>query len=260
MYHDAKNTQNTISSQASTPLQGDFSPSVQLQIRAIGYNLNTACSAPLHEQITVHSPDDGALKYTSVRPKRKSNSCALVYGANTDGTPCISTIYRWGPGRPPKMRIFPKDSGTTVEAAIESNDELCEVVEVSNRRLFSRTQVLKTSFGNYEWRFGSRQECEEAFGANSLLIMEKIDSTGSLNLSKKRIRIAQLVRNDEYRSEGTNKNHGGNGGRLMMDLRNWADEKTRTASDMEEFIVAGCICMLKREADRMIDNAIAAIT
>ena len=244
------------------PLSPNIFPSTnQLQIQAIGYNTNQALTGTTMENISVYRPNSDELIYTSIRLKRSSNSCALVRGSDPNSTPLIATIYRWGPGRPPRMRILPSQASTTVENAINSDDVECELVKVRSRSIISRTQKFKTSFGTFEWRYGSRSERKENYDAASLLVLERIDSVSSPGdkTAKRGIRIAQLVRNDEYRTPGTSRFMGGNGGRLILDLSMWADDKKASTKDVEAFVVASCICMLKREADRFRDNMIAAV-
>jgi hypothetical protein len=209
-----------------------------------------------------YSADSRELEYTSIRLKRSSNSCALVRGSDSNHTPLIGTIYRWGPGRHPRMRILPPQTSASVEEVINSDHVECELVEVRNSSMISRTQKMVTSFGTFEWRYGSRAERKEAYDAASLLIMERTDLSSSAGgkMGKHGVRVAQLVRNDEFRTPGTSRYMGGNGGRLMMDLSMWADKKNPCAKDVEAFMVASCICMLKREADRFRDNQIALVT
>lgn len=238
-----------------------FPATSQLQIQAIGYDCNQALTGTTLENITVYRVDSGELEYTSFRLKRSSNSCALVRGADPSGTPLISTIYRWGPGRAPKMRILPANTSASVEEAISNDKVECELVDVKSRSIISRAQKLETSFGTFEWRYSDRSE-RKANDADSLLICERTDSGAASaggKSGKRGVQIAQLVRSDEFRTPGTDKWMGGNGGRLMMDLSLWSDSKKASAKDVEAFLVAGCICMLKREADRFRDNTIAAV-
>jgi hypothetical protein len=246
---------------SSSTLPNAFAATGQLQIQAVGYDTNQALTGMKMENISVHNVNSGESEYTSIRLKRTSNSCALVRGSDPNGTPLIATIYRWGPGRPPRMRILPPQTSASVDAAINSDHIECEPVEVRSRSLISRAQKLDTSFGTFEWRYGSRTERKEAYDAASLLIMERTDSVSSVcgKKGKRGVRVAQLVRNDEFRTPGTNKHMGGNGGRLMMDLSMWTDNKKASAKDVEAFVVASCICMLKREADRFRDNQVSTV-
>ncbi|KAF9879538.1 hypothetical protein CkaCkLH20_03081 [Colletotrichum karsti] len=236
----------------------------QLDIQAIGYDTNQALTGNTLENIPVYRVGSGELEYTSIRLKKNSNSCALVRGSDTTQTPVISTIYRWGPGRRPRMRILPPGTAATVEEAINSDHLVCEVVEVKSRNMMSRTQELKTSFGTFEWRYGGRGERKEASEASSLLVLERTDdaaaaASASGKTGKHGVPIAQLVRSAELRTAGTSRWMGGNGGRLIMDLGMWTDDKKTAVKDAEAFIVASCLLMLKREADRFKDNTIAAV-
>ncbi|QKX62249.1 uncharacterized protein TRUGW13939_09408 [Talaromyces rugulosus] len=248
------------SSQSSLP-DGFLATSV-LQVEAIGYDTNQALSgSKTLENISVYSVESGAAKYTSVRLKRSSNSCALVRSSDPRQNALISTIYRWGPGRHPRMRILPRDASVSVEQAID-NDKLCggELVDVQSRSMVSHTQVFDTSLGKFEWRYGSRQE-RKACNADSLLILERMDRIilADGTKTKSSARVAQLIRNDQFRTPGSVRYSGGNGGRLVIDLRTWKDEKHTDADSVEAFVVASCILMLKREADRFIENNIAAV-
>lgn len=211
--------------------------------------------------ISVYRVQSGEAEYTSVRLKKNSNSCALVRASDPRQNTLISTIYRFGPGRHPKMHILPSNSGVSVEEAVENENVPGETVKVKSRSMISRGQIFDTSLGKFEWRYGTREE-RAACNADSLLIMERVDRASLPNASKESksgARVAQLIRNDQFRTPGSKKYSGGNGGRLMMDLRMWHDEKNAGADGAEAFVVASCILMLKREADRFIDNHIAAV-
>ncbi|KAF6814633.1 hypothetical protein CPLU01_14355 [Colletotrichum plurivorum] len=235
----------------------------QLDIQAIGYDTNQALTGNVLENIPVYRVGSGELEYTSIRLKKSSNSCALIRGGDSSQTPMIATIYRWGPGRRPRIRILSPGAAATVEEAINSDHLVCEVVEVKSRNMISRTQELKTSFGTFEWRYGGRDERKEASEASSLLVLERTDDAapalGNGKVGKHGVPIAQLVRSADLRTPGTSRWMGGNGGRLIMNLGMWADDKRTTTKDAEAFIVASCILMLKREADRFKDNTIAAV-
>ncbi|KAJ6443798.1 GMC oxidoreductase [Purpureocillium lavendulum] len=249
------------SSYSSSP--GGFLATSELQVEAIGYDTNQALSGSKLENISVYSVESGAPaheKYTSIRLKTNSNSCALVQSSDPSQSALISTIYRWGPGRHPRMRILPRDAGVSVEQAIDDDKLRGESIDVKSRSMVSRAQVFDTSLGKFEWRYGSREE-KDACNADSLLILERTDRSVRPDGTKTKsgARIAQLVRNDQFRTPGSVRYSGGNGGRLVMDLRMWEDEKHAGADAVEAFVVASCILMLKREADRFIDNNIAAV-
>ncbi|KFX99676.1 hypothetical protein V490_01717 [Pseudogymnoascus sp. VKM F-3557] len=224
------------SSDLFTDDKSGFIASSELQVEAIGYDLNQALCGRTLENIFVYRPGSPNPKYASMRLKKSSNSCALIRGNTT----LISTIYRWGPGRHPRMRIL--NSSVSIEEAIEDDNVRGELVEVKSRSIVSRGQVFDTSLGKFEWRYGTRDE-QAACDADSLLVMEENGK-----------RIGLFVRNDQFRTPGTRQYSGGNGGRLMLDLRICDNPES-----VEAFAVASCILMLKREADRFIENNVAAV-
>ncbi|CAI7611656.1 unnamed protein product, partial [Penicillium pancosmium] len=164
------------------------------------------------------------------------------------------SIYNVEPGAPIQESV-------SVEQAIDHDKLHGELVDVQSRSMISRAQVFETSLGNFEWRYGSREE-RRACNADSLLILERMDCIVLADGAKTKssARVAQLIRNDQFRTPGSGRYSGGNGGRLVMDLRTWKDEKHTDADGVEAFFVASCILMLKREADRFIENNIAAVT
>lgn len=225
----------------------------ELQLEAIGYDTNRALrGSKIMETISVYSVTPSMPrkeKYTSIRPKEDSNSCALVHADDPRKDALISTVYRWGPGRSPRMHILPSDASVSVEQAITDDHPSAETIEVKSRSMISRAQIFDTSFGKFEWRYGGRSE-RKACNADSLLILEHLDRGTT---------VAQLIRNDQLRTPGSVKNSGGNGGRLVVDLSAAQDGKHAGAGALEAFFVASCILMLKREADCFIDNNIAAV-
>ncbi|KAJ6786754.1 hypothetical protein PWT90_02010 [Aphanocladium album] len=225
-----------------------FLATSNLDVHAIGYDTNQALTGRTLENISVNRVESGQTEYISLRQKKSSNSCALVRTSDQDRT-LISTIYRFGPGRHPKMHIVPDNAKVSVDAALSNKSVPGEEVEVKSRSFTSRAQVFDTALGKYQWRYGDKQE-KAAVNADSLLIMERADG----------VRVAQLIRNAELRTPGTVKYSGGNGGRLMIDLHTWENNDKGATSGVEAFVVASCILMLKREADRFIDNNIALVT
>ncbi|KAM3484995.1 hypothetical protein MY8738_001678 [Beauveria namnaoensis] len=234
--------------QKSTAPSSSFLATSSLDVHAIGYDTNQALTGKTLENISVHRAESGQTEYISIRPKKNSNSCALVRASDQDRT-LISTIYRIGPGRHPKMHILPANARVTVDAALHDKAAIpSEEVEVKSRSFASRAQVFDTALGKFQWRYGSREE-KRACNADSLLVMEGADGA----------RVAQLVRNAELRTAGTLRYSGGNGGRLMIDLHEWENSDKACADGVEAFAVASCILMLKREADRFINNTVAAV-
>lgn len=245
---------------SSPEYSNGFVATGQLQVQAIGYDVNQALTGRTLENISVFQPGSSEAEYASIRLNKNSNSCALVRASDPHQATLISTIYRFGPGRHPRMSILPSNSNVSVEEAIANDNVRGELVKVKSRSIVSRGQVFDTSLGNFEWRYGTKEELA-ACNADSLLVMERTDrvSLPGGEKSKSGTRIAQLIRSEQLRTPGTKKYSGGNGGRLMMDLRMWNDDKHASPQCVEAFVVASCLLMLKREADRFIDNHIAAV-
>jgi len=245
---------------SSSDYSDGFVVTVQVQVQVIGYDVNQALTGRTLENISIFRPGSKEAEYASIRLKKNSNSCALVRASDPRQATLISTIYRFGPGRHPRMRILPSNSVISVEEAIKNDNVRGELVEVKSRSMFSRGQVFDTSLGKFEWRYGTKEE-QATCNADSLLVMERIDrvSLPDGRKSKSGAHIAHFIRNDQFRTPGTAKYSGGNGGRLMIDLRIWNDDKHTSPQHVEAFVVASCILMLKREADRFIDNHLAAV-
>ncbi|ETS74714.1 hypothetical protein PFICI_13198 [Pestalotiopsis fici W106-1] len=257
-----------------------FNPTIHLAIETLGFDLNVFNSRNwngdqaipvfrMHPGATPDLPFERAEQpeYISVRPKKNSNSCALVRGDDPAQTPLISTVYRWGPGRDPHMRIYGPNEQISVADAVDKDKHIANEFEVKTHFITSRSASMVSPFGKFEWRYGKRSEKKE-YAADSLLVCDRLDSpnapTNASSSSKKdsRVRIAQLIRNEEYRAQGSKKRWvGGNGGRLMLDLGDWVGrEKSGVVEEVEAVLVAGCLLMLKRETDRQKDNQLAAIT
>jgi hypothetical protein len=129
-----------------------------------------------------------------------------------------------------------------------------EEFEVLGRGCTTRAQTIRTHLGTFVWRYASRAErCAQ--GADSLLVLDKVtavaidEGSGRTRQEERRRRVAQLVRNDELRSQHTSPRTAGNGGRLMIDAREWVGEKG-AVEQLEAFVVASCLVMLKKEVDR----------
>ncbi|KND94294.1 hypothetical protein TOPH_01011 [Tolypocladium ophioglossoides CBS 100239] len=195
------------------------------QIETHGHPLIALPSPPKPLPIPVYSVlptgETGPLAYESLRETRRSGNCVLVQLMG--------------------------------EVACE------EAFEVHSKGYHTRAQNIRTRFGTFQWRYASRAE-RKAIGADSLIVLDVITTVALAGgkQEERRRRVAQLVRNDEFRTEGTRGSTAGNGGRLMMDLRDWADTKGEV-QQMEVFVVASCITMLKKEVDRRRMNQMIVI-
>lgn len=221
----------------STSSAAPFYPSCQLQIQTAGKALHCLPTPTAPTPIPVFSlTPEGHLHrplYLSLRPKRTSGSSFLVHGDDEAEVPLSTTTYRFGPGKPPVVRLCnPMDT-----------EAVGEEFAINSLGIFTRSQSMKTSLGTFEWRYAGSLE-RGVQGADSLLVLERVVITGC---GEERRRVAQLVRNERYRTPGTSRSDAGNGGRLMIDF-NLFDEKERERAQV--VIVTSAIIMLKKEIDR----------
>ncbi|KAH8677411.1 hypothetical protein BX600DRAFT_430759 [Xylariales sp. PMI_506] len=259
-----------------------FVPTAQLQIQTEGKALISLPLSTPKSPIPVFtlSPDASGRDtldrplYLSVRPSRGSGSCYLSHGDDETGDPTAAlatTTYRFGPGRPPVIKLSPSPADSHSGGSSSSAEGREEEVEIHSSKIFSRAQRFDTSLGAFEWRY-ARSEERAAAGADSLLVMELVldgsgGGSGSSSNKKKqdkqqqgeeqRVRVAQLVRSEAYRTPGTSRSTAGNGGRLMLDLR-YFDEKARDRAQV--LAVTTVLVMLKKEVDRRRVQQMATIS
>lgn len=248
----------------AVPTAPGFTPTKRFQIETTGHPLIALPFPPKPVPIPVYAVSGtgevGELVYTSLRDARSSsNSCVLVRAE--DNSPACITTYRFGPSRPPKLLLPPPSSSP--QAIITSNDVASllksdpppntEPIEVLSDGCTTRAQTLRTPLGTFRWRYGTRTERREASPtASSLLILERITTVtlaGGKKREERRRRVAQLVRSDEVRTEGSTKRTAGNGGRLEVDFGEWRDAKGE-GEEVERLVVGSCLVMLKKEVDR----------
>lgn len=239
---------------ADNSLSTSFAPTLRYQVENRGLPWVRLPLPPKPHPIPVYAitPDGqiGEQVYESIRPTRSSGSCAL-YAAGLDA-PVVTTTYRFGPGKPPKMRLLGPDAKVDMENLTEQDalglgEEEFEIVSLG---CATRSVSIRTHLGTFHWRHGTKAE-KKALNADSLLLLERITTVAleGGKEEKRGKRIAQFIRNEQYRTDGTGRSTAGNGGRLEMDLREWTDGKGER-EQMERFVVAGVVCMLKREVDR----------
>ncbi|KAI0552720.1 hypothetical protein F4679DRAFT_533667 [Xylaria curta] len=273
-------TEPSSSSSSSSP--SIFTPTKQLQIQTPGKNLISFPTPQRPDPIPIFTLDaQGHLErtlYLSVRPDARSGSCFLTHGDDESQTPLSTTTYRFGPGRPPVVVL-----GDPAQDPAEGKEE--QGFEILDRNLFSRAVRFQVpGLGAFGLRYANSKERVSA-GADSLLVCEvylpetalsqqqqqhhqKTSISARLGLKKQQDgdsgeegkgiphRIAQLVRNETYRTPGTTRSSAGNGGRLMLNL-SVIDEKRRER--VEWLVVTTAVTMLKREVDRRRAQQIAAI-
>ncbi|KJZ69440.1 hypothetical protein HIM_11169 [Hirsutella minnesotensis 3608] len=227
--------------EASTSCAAGFEATLAFQVDSLGHPCLALPFPPRPDPIPVYSVlptgELGPLAYQSLRETRRSGDCVLLRAGDAGDGPVSSTAYRFGPNRPPKISLL--------------GDVACdETLEVRGTGCHTRAQDIRTPFGAFQWRYASRAE-RKAVGASSLLVLNRITTVAVAGGKHEESRrpVARLVRNEALRTEGTGSSTAGNGGRLLMDLRAWTDTK-RESRQMEVFVIASCIAMLKKEVDR----------
>lgn len=268
--------QDAISINSATSQAPGFNPSIHLVIETAGFNINSLSNRNWYgdQAIPVFRLNPGQTEmlerqnnpdYLSIRPKKGSNSCALIRGDDQSQQPIISTVYRWGPGRDPIIRMYGPNECVSIEHAVDKANSINSEFEVNTHWVTTRSVDMATPYGKFEWRYAKRSERKD-IQADSLIVCDRLDSPHAVaasSSSKKaaRVRIAHFIRNSEYRTQGTSRWHGGNGGRLMIDLGDWSvQEKSSVAEEVESLILASCLLMLKRETDAQKNNQMAVLT
>ena len=221
-----------VASSSSTSTVRPFRATHSYQIDSPGWNLLQGLRGyPALINIgKVDSAGGIALSYQSVQIKKGSGSSVLIEGTQRgDETPLCTSMYRFGFGRMPTISLH------------DLQGETIDEFQLVKKGLATRSKTMQTKLGKFEWRYGSSSE-RAAEDANNLLILEKVENG-------QKTKVAQLVRNTEFRPAGSSRMTSGNGGRLMIDLTEWADAKDEKRQ-LEVLAMASCLVMLKREMDR----------
>ncbi|AEO71682.1 6aceb237-a33e-4520-a008-8514f1a36584 [Thermothielavioides terrestris] len=208
------------------PASRPFRPTVHLQIETLGKPWFSTPLPPRPDPIPVFAlhPDDSsssaaahAPQFTSIRPWRSSGSCYLTpYDTTTTttassssaaGIPVLSTTtYRFGPNRPPRVRLFAPHSAPLSPAALEAlllsakdaatipdPEEDGQPVQqppqpwdefaITSAGLLTRAVTFRTRLGTFQWRYASRrerlqqqqqQEQQDGDKISSLLVLERV--------------------------------------------------------------------------------------
>ncbi|ATY63996.1 hypothetical protein A9K55_004055 [Cordyceps militaris] len=230
----------TPSASSAASAVASFHHTIAFQIETGGHPLFHLPLPPKAVPIPVLRVDAdgtvGELAYESLRNNRRSGNCALVRAGLAE-EPVCSTTYRFGPGKSPQMQLHGR---------LDPH----EVYEIHGKGITTRAQSLRTHLGTFEWRYARRSD-RKAVGANSLLLWERVTSVALAGgkQEERRVLVGMFVRNAELRTQGTSGCTAGNGGRLLLNLTEWADTKG-DHEQMEILAIASCIVMLKKEIDR----------
>jgi len=222
--------------------------------------------------------DDPA--YRSIRHSRSSGNCFLAAGSDPAQRPLSTTTYRWGPNRPAKVCLYdplatgerafgrssasPHAEGSDAGAASaldEDEGASWDVFQLVPKGLLTRAVTLKTKLGHFEWRYASRDE-RKAAGVSSLLVLDRVTRVFTSSGKEEEVHspLAQLVRNDELRTPGSGPSTAGNGGRLLLDTRQWEEGAKTERTMFEVLVVTTAVSMLKKEVDRRRAHQIAIMS
>ncbi|KUJ12227.1 uncharacterized protein LY89DRAFT_738843 [Mollisia scopiformis] len=261
-YSSIDTTTKDVSFLKSQALEQSFIPTSILQIQAQGKVAYASIGSPAKELETpIIDPNNANIgpKYTSIRAQKNSGNCVLVQGGKhgQEGVQVASTTYKWGPGKPPVIRIS-KTLQPVEEKEVQgfSNHETDEF-ELHSKSMFKRTVFFDSQrWGHFEWRYADRKERAIADTSgnksiNNLLVLEKVVGNGHM---EQRIKVAQLVRGEGTRTPGTSKNSAGNGGQLEMCL-----EGSDGPLIDDVTVVVSCLVMLKKEIDNLRGAEIAVV-
>lgn len=179
-----------------------------------------------------------------------------------------------------------------------SNSTITDAVEfpLTSRHLIGRTIAFTSPrHGSFEWRYCSRKEklsflsspttssssdttssasphTTTTIKPDNLLVLEKVfkevDAKGR-EKEVRRVRVAQLIRNEETRTPGSRGASAGNGGRLECCLERVVGgvvgegvdgEGEKEVLVDEVTVVVTCLVMLKKEVDRLRGAQIAVMS
>ncbi|KAI8956037.1 hypothetical protein F4801DRAFT_586658 [Xylaria longipes] len=224
-------------------------PSYHLPTNTSEASLKAATLPPYTEHASISTGDED-IELASLSPSTSASSCASPPAATAPSpssspstfaptkqlgdesqTPLSTTTYRFGPGRPP-VTVLADPARDPPQSAGEEGEGMQEGFEILGRSLFSRAVRFQVSgLGSFGWRYANSKERASA-AADSLLVCE-VNGEGKEKGGVPR-RIAQLVRNETYRSPGTTRSSAG----------------TKRRERVEWLVVTTAVTMLKREVDR----------
>ncbi|GAB1312985.1 hypothetical protein MFIFM68171_03195 [Madurella fahalii] len=173
-------------------------------------------------------------KFLSLRPERCSGSCYLV--SSSDSVPLSTTTYRFGPNRPPQIRLFhpanpplspsavqtllfpPKGNKETPQSADPAAPEPWDEFTVCSLGLLTRAVTFRTRLGTFQWRYASRKERHARARSPVSPASDKPGSSGSsssevssLLVLERVVRIA-TARNQPRPGSSSSRHAGGGGG------------------------------------------------
>lgn len=228
--------------------------------------------------------------YLSLRPVPSSGSSYLVSQTpQGQSHPQSTTTYRFGPGRPPVVRLFRPGHGGSPSLNYGNNsqnpfphvdeDLALATFPITSPNLFTRSVTFSCpvldprsdTTGTFTWRYIPSHSSErQTLGfekGGSLLVLEYVSvapthkrrvfpayPTTRSQREEKTV-IAALVRNDEFRSRGTRASDAGNGGRVMVDCGFFSAGGDGLGEEERRemgtvMVLTTALVMMKREVDR----------
>lgn len=172
---------------------------------------------PPSELVTEVFDENGNVAYTSIKDGKH---CRKVILSHPKLGSLISTTYPWGRPRHDPMLEFLQGQRRSSTVSVR-------------RKVTSKTTNFTLPDGRtFEWSYSHSRGINQQ-KVNLLTLREQ--ATGQI--------LAQLLRGEGTRPEGTSRSSTGNGGQLMLDggAPRYLDEA---------LILATCLMMLKRESDR----------
>jgi len=206
-----------------------FQPITTLYVAAKGIGVIRLPIPSSELEIPVYH-NDGTLAYTSTRGTCCSGDAVLSHPKLGD---LVSTTYFFGPGRDPVMKLLqgPYEG--------ESDKSILKI----QGKWTSRSIAFWSPEGRlFEWSYGRKKDANMEKVKLMVLRLKEPSALEDCREGEGRV-LAQLIRSDETRAQGSSKSSAGNGGQLML------DEHATEYLD-EALIVATGLVMLKKEIDR----------
>jgi hypothetical protein len=174
--------------------------------------------------------NDGSLAYTSTRGKKSSGNCVLNHPKIGD---LVSTTYFFGPNREPILNML---------QAPGCSDDEANAIKIKGKWISRSTAFIMGDGRVFEWSYAHTKD-QEGKRVNLVVLRQQEQSEVKSKGKKEGKILAQLVRGEETRAEGSKSCTAGNGGQLVLD-------QDATSYLDEAVIVATCLMMLKKEIDR----------
>ncbi|KAK5551310.1 hypothetical protein LTR46_010671 [Exophiala xenobiotica] len=207
--------------------QPNFQPITTFYVAAKGIGIVRFPIPSSELEISIYH-NDRTLAYMSTRGKCSSGDAVLSHPKLGD---LDSTTYFFGPGRDPVMKLLQGP----YEAESDKN-----ILKIQGKWTSHSVAFWSPEGRLFQWGYCCRKEAN--MGKVKLMVL-RLKEPSTMEDGREGRVLAQLIRSDETRTQGSSKSSAGNGGQLML------DEHATEYLD-EALIVATCLVMLKKEIDR----------